>query len=84
MQISLVSIRSARDGAARWAARRNPEKGMGRLYVVEPAFTLTGGMADHRMRIASSQVLKVAVLLAGELGLGAQVAPLAAKLGFSA
>lgn len=65
----------------RWAARRKPGKGMARLYVVEPAFTVTGGMADHRMRLASSQVVKLAVLLAEQLGLAAQVAPLVAKLG---
>ncbi len=37
---------------------------MNRLYSVESAFTLTGGMADHRYRVASSQVLQVAALLA--------------------
>ncbi|RFC46946.1 MAG: prokaryotic molybdopterin-containing oxidoreductase family, iron-sulfur binding subunit [Verrucomicrobia bacterium] len=68
---------------ARWAARRSPGKAMARLYVVEPAFTLTGGVADHRMRLASSQVIKFAVLLAEQLGLASQVAPLAAKLGLA-
>ncbi|MEC8824663.1 MAG: TAT-variant-translocated molybdopterin oxidoreductase [Verrucomicrobiota bacterium] len=35
-----------------------------RFYAVESAFTLTGGMADHRYRIAPSQILPVAALLA--------------------
>ncbi|MDF1754419.1 MAG: TAT-variant-translocated molybdopterin oxidoreductase [Verrucomicrobiales bacterium] len=44
------------------------EADMNRLYVVEPAFTLTGGMADHRYRLSSSQVLSFLVLLAKEIG----------------
>ncbi len=42
--------------------------GMGRFYAVEHAFTETGGMADHRYRVAASQVLPVAALVAKELG----------------
>jgi molybdopterin-containing oxidoreductase family iron-sulfur binding subunit len=41
---------------------------LNRLYVVEPAFSLTGGMADHRLRVAPSQVAVVAAQLARELG----------------
>ncbi|RYD35759.1 MAG: hydrogenase, partial [Verrucomicrobiaceae bacterium] len=37
---------------------------MNRLYTVESNYTLTGGMADHRMRVPASQTLKVAVRLA--------------------
>lgn len=33
---------------------------MSRLYSVEGAMTLTGGSADHRLRVASSQVIKAA------------------------
>ena len=40
---------------------------MNRLYSVEPAFTLTGGMADHRLRLPASQTLKVAALIAREI-----------------
>ncbi len=44
------------------------QKDMNRLYVVEPSFSLTGGMADHRYRLSSSQVLSFLVLLAREIG----------------
>ncbi|MEI6607109.1 MAG: TAT-variant-translocated molybdopterin oxidoreductase [Verrucomicrobiota bacterium] len=37
---------------------------MNRLYVVEAAYTLTGGMADHRLRVAPSEVLTVAAEIA--------------------
>ncbi len=41
---------------------------LNRLYVVEGAFTLTGGMADHRLRIAPSQVAGIAGQVARALG----------------
>ncbi|MEI7908363.1 MAG: TAT-variant-translocated molybdopterin oxidoreductase [Verrucomicrobiota bacterium] len=37
---------------------------MNRLYAVEAAYTLTGGMADHRLRVAPSQVLTIAAEIA--------------------
>lgn len=37
---------------------------MNRLYVVESQFSLTGGMADHRLRLAPSQILPVAAEIA--------------------
>ncbi len=40
------------------------KKKINRLYVVEPNFSETGGLADHRMRLAPSQVAKLAVALA--------------------
>lgn len=40
---------------------------MNRLYVVESAFTLTGSMADHRLRLGSSQILAFAAALAGHV-----------------
>ncbi|MAS96881.1 MAG: hydrogenase [Verrucomicrobiales bacterium] len=58
------------DAQSEFSAGRNPEKNeeINRLYSVESAFTLTGGMADHRYRLAASQVLPVAALIAKELG----------------
>jgi molybdopterin-containing oxidoreductase family iron-sulfur binding subunit len=43
---------------------------MSRLYAVEARFSLTGGMADHRLRLPSSQIQAFATLLASKLGAG--------------
>ncbi len=42
---------------------------MSRLYVVESAFSGTGGMADHRLRLKPSQIGAFAAALAARLGL---------------
>ncbi len=52
-------------------ARRAGEPGeteMNRLYAVESNFSITGAMADHRLRLRSSEVLSFAQELARELG----------------
>jgi molybdopterin-containing oxidoreductase family iron-sulfur binding subunit len=41
---------------------------MNRLYVVENRFTITGAMADHRLRMPASQVPVFTYLLAGKIG----------------
>ena len=43
------------------------DKLINRLYVVESLMTLTGGSADHRMRVTPSQVAAVAAQLAAEV-----------------
>jgi len=55
----------------RFAAGRRlekPEDTLNRLYVVESLMTPTGANADHRLRVASSAVLKVATALAAAAG----------------
>ncbi|MES2996304.1 MAG: TAT-variant-translocated molybdopterin oxidoreductase [Verrucomicrobiota bacterium] len=61
-------------------ARRKPEgkdyhnlhpedaSAMNRFYAVEAAFSLTGGIADHRLRVPASEVLLVAAAIAAGLG----------------
>ena len=48
---------------------------MNRLYVVESQFSITGGMADHRLRLPSSHVAEYARAVARELSLGEKVVP---------
>lgn len=51
---------------------------MNRLYVAESGFSVTGAMADHRLRLQTSQIPRVAALLAIELQrLGAELGQLA-------
>ncbi len=50
-----------------FAAKRKDEAHMNRLYVVESTYTVTGTMADHRLRLAASQVGTYLVTLAHEL-----------------
>jgi len=42
---------------------------MNRLYVVENNMTITGGMADHRLKLPASQVKDFCVALMAELGI---------------
>jgi MoCo/4Fe-4S cofactor protein with predicted Tat translocation signal len=61
------AVRYARE----FAARRRPESegGMNRLYVVEPAPSATGSLADHRLPLSNRQVDSFARALAAGLGL---------------
>ncbi len=55
--------------ARRFADRREPndQRGMNRLYVAEPAPTITGAMADHRLAVRASEVASIARMLAQSL-----------------
>ncbi|MCW1885406.1 TAT-variant-translocated molybdopterin oxidoreductase [Luteolibacter flavescens] len=64
--------------------RRKPEGGdyskkpdaaaMNRMYAIESAFSLTGGMADHRLRVKPSQIAGITAYIAAALGVS-QVTP---------
>ena len=51
-------------------ARERAEGHMNRLYVVENRFTLTGAMADHRLRCPASQIPAFAHALATKIRAG--------------
>jgi molybdopterin-containing oxidoreductase family iron-sulfur binding subunit len=67
--------------ARQWAQGRRPEGPMNRLYSVESTYTVTGGNADHRLRLTSRDVANFAVALAQKLGVQgiAPAAPLSPK-----
>jgi hypothetical protein len=44
-----------------------PKDSMNRLYVVENRFTLTGSMADHRLRCPASQIAAITQALAAKI-----------------
>ncbi len=66
LQRDSESITAAR-GFADGRRVKSVKDSMNRLYVVESMFTLTGGMADHRLRVASSEISAFALALAAEL-----------------
>ena len=43
---------------------------MSRLYTIESRYTETGGIADHRMRMAAGRIPAFAAAIASELGIG--------------
>jgi MoCo/4Fe-4S cofactor protein with predicted Tat translocation signal len=56
-----------------YAARRNPDAAMNRLYVVESVPSPTGVKAEHRLSLRASGVEGFAQSLASNLGLGGNV-----------
>ncbi|HEY8079652.1 MAG TPA: Fe-S cluster-containing hydrogenase [Labilithrix sp.] len=60
------SVRAAREFAETRRVHA-PSDPMSRLYVVEPTYSITGMNADHRLRLAASDVERYALLLAKEL-----------------
>jgi molybdopterin-containing oxidoreductase family iron-sulfur binding subunit len=63
------SIRNAR-GYAAGRALGSAGGEMNRLYAVEAAYSMTGLMADHRLRLPSTAVARFVLALARALGLG--------------
>ena len=51
---------------------------MNRLYSVESAFSMTGGMADHRLRVRPSQLLAITAQIARNLGINGPVSQIEA------
>ncbi len=58
-----------------------PKDNMNRLYVVENRFTLTGAMADHRLRCPASQIAAFAHALGGKILAGTNDAGLGSVIG---
>jgi MoCo/4Fe-4S cofactor protein with predicted Tat translocation signal len=62
--------------------RRNPDqedgRPMNRLYVAESYYTVTGGLADHRIRVKASEIGAFARALAEKIGAAANSGALAA------
>jgi MoCo/4Fe-4S cofactor protein with predicted Tat translocation signal len=55
--------------ARQFAARRDPQVSkLNRLYVAETRYSITGGMADHRLRVRSQEILSLAAALAQAIG----------------
>ncbi|RBP47491.1 molybdopterin-containing oxidoreductase family iron-sulfur binding subunit [Roseimicrobium gellanilyticum] len=52
----------------KWRGPSKKEDQMNRLYVLENRYTLTGGIADHRLPVAASLIPQAAAVLAEELG----------------
>ncbi len=72
------SVRYARDFASRRRAAEGEaaeHSGMNRLYVVEPAPSLTGGMADHRLALTSREIERFALAVAAAVGVPGAAAP---------
>jgi MoCo/4Fe-4S cofactor protein with predicted Tat translocation signal len=58
-----------------------PKDSMNRLYVVESRFTLTGAMADHRLRCPASQIAAVVHALATKILAGTNDSSLGSVMG---
>jgi MoCo/4Fe-4S cofactor protein with predicted Tat translocation signal len=62
------SLHYSRDFAkGRRVSSKDDADKMNRLYVAESGFSLTGSMADHRLRLASNHMLALAAALAGKV-----------------
>lgn len=59
----------SRHHIAGYTAGRKPGDDMNRLYVIESLMSLTGGQADHRLRVRPTDVVRIAALIASKLGI---------------
>ena len=50
--------------------------GMNRLYSIESAFSMTGGMADHRLRVRPGKLLEITALIAQRLQISVPTVPI--------
>ncbi len=67
--LGMAARNSLQDSASFAAGRRVDESGtMSRLYMVESAFSVTGGMSDHRKAVKASQVAGMGAAIARALG----------------
>ena len=62
------SVAYARQFARRRNQDRDSQQPMVRLYVAEPMPTVTGAVADHRIRLRAGEIESLARALAGQLG----------------
>ncbi len=70
LDCDFLGTESTIDQTRQFTARRKPDgaEKMNRLYAVENRYTVTGGMADHRLRAPASQIGSFAQALAQEIG----------------
>jgi len=66
LQMESNNIQYARDFTSRRKLQTEQDD-MNRLYVVEGVYTITGGMADHRLRVPGSHIGLFTAALAAEL-----------------
>jgi molybdopterin-containing oxidoreductase family iron-sulfur binding subunit len=50
-----------------FAQRRNPDQPMNRLYSIESTYTITGGMADHRLPVKIGSIPAITLALAKQI-----------------
>ncbi|HEX6504807.1 MAG TPA: TAT-variant-translocated molybdopterin oxidoreductase [Terriglobales bacterium] len=57
--------------AREYASRRDPDKSMNRMYVIESTMTSTGAKADHRLPVQAAKIEQFARALASGIGVNA-------------
>lgn len=75
LQASVTAFFDRRKPEGKSYTHQPDKKSLNRLYAVEAAYSLTGGMADHRLRVAPSQVEVIAHAVAAKLKVPGAKAP---------